>query len=40
MAMGRMWASEVLLLLLLGSSRAVTPGLDVSTAPGLDGSWH
>ncbi|NP_001258101.1 cathelicidin-B1 precursor [Gallus gallus] len=36
--MGRMWASEVLLLLLLGSSRAVTPGLDVSTAPGLDGS--
>ena len=38
MAMGRMWASEVLLLLLLGSSRAVTPGLDVSTAPGLDGS--
>uniref|UniRef100_A0A8C9G5V3 Cathelicidin-B1 n=1 Tax=Pavo cristatus TaxID=9049 RepID=A0A8C9G5V3_PAVCR len=36
--MGRMWPCEVLLLLLLGSSRAVTPGLDVSTAPGLDES--
>ncbi|POI18975.1 hypothetical protein CIB84_017280, partial [Bambusicola thoracicus] len=36
--MGRMWASQVLLLMLLGSSRAATPGLDVSAAPGLDGS--
>ncbi|XP_031463711.1 cathelicidin-B1-like [Phasianus colchicus] len=38
--MSTMWSSEVLLLLLLllGSSRAVTPGQDVSAAPGLDGS--
>ncbi|XP_021244740.1 cathelicidin-B1-like [Numida meleagris] len=37
--MGRMWPCKVLLLLLLlGSSRATTPGLDVSAAPGLDGS--
>ncbi|XP_048806894.1 cathelicidin-B1-like [Lagopus muta] len=38
--MSRMRPSEVLLLLLLllGSSRAVTLGLDVSAAPGLDGS--
>ncbi|XP_015708426.1 cathelicidin-B1-like [Coturnix japonica] len=37
--MGRMWPCEVLLLLLLlGSSTAITPGMDGSITPGLDGS--